>query len=628
MRTILAAVAVALSVSCVRFELFACGDEEECVLEGVSGTCEPSGYCSFPDPECPSMRRYSDHAPAGLARECVEEPGTSTDAGTGSESGSASGGIAECRDDDGDGFGVGAACDLLDCDDDNPLATDDCVYLGPGGDDAAPGTRDAPWATFAHAVSMLEPGESLVVLDGTYTTDDAGTFHASCDSTAKSGTAQAPIFVRAENDRRAVIDADGFGSGFTVADCEYWRVRGFVVLSRERSAEDGGEQRDTVSVARSHFIELRRFFISGVNRYFNVKGLGIGSSEDVLLEDTEVHDFFRAGFIVFTSNRVTCRRCYGHSHGARDLSACPDRPACTDPTDPEMIGTADCPFCSAGSSERGDDTFFVQHSNDFLCENCVSEGSQRGFTVRGGTGLDDMRAGYGIRVLQSLSVGDAYGIEVRNEVDKPPAVGVQIEDFVAIAPTTAGIRADNPDGLVLRNATILGSDGDGVTAESDDPTVCTAGACSIDLESLLVLDAGGEGIDLTALDAWSITSCNVFGSATQDYAYPDLAGDPFDDDAGSARNNRSEEAMGVGLADDACRVYVPADSNVAGIGGNVTDLLVDGIRSGEPLWADDGSFPCGPDPAAPAQIAGEQCSDLASRAAVGTAGCPVPAPRG
>jgi hypothetical protein len=38
----------------------------------VSGRCQPSGYCSFPDDACPSGQRYGDHAGGSLAGGCVD----------------------------------------------------------------------------------------------------------------------------------------------------------------------------------------------------------------------------------------------------------------------------------------------------------------------------------------------------------------------------------------------------------------------------------------------------------------------------------------------------------------------------------------------------------------------------
>ncbi|MCA9711164.1 MAG: hypothetical protein KDK70_35320 [Myxococcales bacterium] len=62
---------------------YPCESAAQCVLDGQTGTCEPEGYCSLPDADCPSGRRYSEHAPAELSRACVGEAssGDSSDEG-------------------------------------------------------------------------------------------------------------------------------------------------------------------------------------------------------------------------------------------------------------------------------------------------------------------------------------------------------------------------------------------------------------------------------------------------------------------------------------------------------------------------------------------------------------------
>ena len=53
---------------------FSCSDDAMCDRT-AGGRCELSGYCSFPDTECPSGYRFGEHAPAGLALRCTEEDG-------------------------------------------------------------------------------------------------------------------------------------------------------------------------------------------------------------------------------------------------------------------------------------------------------------------------------------------------------------------------------------------------------------------------------------------------------------------------------------------------------------------------------------------------------------------------
>lgn len=67
-------------------ETFFCDAAEDCSSDGGGGVCESTGYCSFPDPECATGRRYGELAPSGLAGTCVP-----VDDGTGSTTASMSG---------------------------------------------------------------------------------------------------------------------------------------------------------------------------------------------------------------------------------------------------------------------------------------------------------------------------------------------------------------------------------------------------------------------------------------------------------------------------------------------------------------------------------------------------------
>ncbi len=644
MRILVLACVASLSGGCVRFDTFACNEADDCVLNGLGGQCEATGYCSFPDLECASGSRYSEHAPSDLARECVDGAASSStgadtmSGGPGtdpSDTSSESGDATDCVDLDGDGAGVGVDCQALDCDDDNPATADGCVYVGPGGDDTNPGTLDAPWRTFAHAVATLAPGDSLVALDGRYVESEVGTLIIDCEQLAASGTASAPIFVRAQNDRQAVIDREGRAYGIGVEGCENWRVRGFSITSDDNPSDADGAWRANVDVSNSTNIELRQIFANHSNRYFNEHAVFIGGSENVLLEDVEVHDFFRSGFSIWASDGVVLRRCYGNSHEVSDLPACPDLPDCADPDDASLTGTEACPKCSAGSSERGDNTFYIEHSNDVLCENCISEGSARGYQIVGGVGQNDNRAGENIRILQSLSIGDDRSVVTGANSDGIPPRSLRIEDFVALDATSTSFDISDPDGLTLRNVSIFGGQGAGVWVRAGTPANCTGGTCSVDIERTLIEGVAGDGLVFDAEpENWSVVFTNVFGSGDRDYAYPGVDEDVFDDDEGNARNNLSIAATEVGGAAGECRVYVPGSSNMfdpfgdgVAVGGSMTDALVAGVSSGEALWDSRGAFPCGPDPLEPSQIAQEQCPDLASRTGLADV-CAPPEPRG
>ena len=75
-------------------ETFFCDAAEDCTRSSGEGVCEPTGYCSFPDSDCESGRRYGDLAPSGLAGTCVplDEATSST---TSTSSGNVSEGTAQ-----------------------------------------------------------------------------------------------------------------------------------------------------------------------------------------------------------------------------------------------------------------------------------------------------------------------------------------------------------------------------------------------------------------------------------------------------------------------------------------------------------------------------------------------------
>lgn len=68
----------ALGAGCGGDTIFQCQNDDQCVSSGVTGMCQPNGYCSFVDTGCETGFRYADSAPPGLAGQCVEPQGGST----------------------------------------------------------------------------------------------------------------------------------------------------------------------------------------------------------------------------------------------------------------------------------------------------------------------------------------------------------------------------------------------------------------------------------------------------------------------------------------------------------------------------------------------------------------------
>jgi len=63
-------VIVLAGAGCIRTATFQCAASDQCVRDGVQGTCETVGYCSFPDPACASGARFGDYS-VPYANQCV-----------------------------------------------------------------------------------------------------------------------------------------------------------------------------------------------------------------------------------------------------------------------------------------------------------------------------------------------------------------------------------------------------------------------------------------------------------------------------------------------------------------------------------------------------------------------------
>lgn len=60
--------------ACGKTNAYHCSSSDQCVRNGTAGTCEAAGYCSFPDPQCPSGNRFEPNAGDSLGGQCTTPP--------------------------------------------------------------------------------------------------------------------------------------------------------------------------------------------------------------------------------------------------------------------------------------------------------------------------------------------------------------------------------------------------------------------------------------------------------------------------------------------------------------------------------------------------------------------------
>ena len=88
------------------------------------------------------------------------------------------------------------------------------LYVSPGGSDKNPGTQSQPFASIQHATDAARPGYNVSVADGTYTAAPGQHGSTYVVLQSSSGTAAAPIVVRAANPGKAILDGQNYTTNY------------------------------------------------------------------------------------------------------------------------------------------------------------------------------------------------------------------------------------------------------------------------------------------------------------------------------------------------------------------------------------------------------------------------------
>ena len=92
-------------------------------------------------------------------------------------------------------------------------------YVSSTGSDGNSGSQAAPWATVTHASSVVSPGDTVVVEDGTYSIPAGGTFNGTLAgdwAIGSNGTSGHPITYIAQHKWQAKLIGHGTGPGSAV----------------------------------------------------------------------------------------------------------------------------------------------------------------------------------------------------------------------------------------------------------------------------------------------------------------------------------------------------------------------------------------------------------------------------
>lgn len=465
-------------------------------------------------------------------------------------------------------------------------------YLSPTGSDANAGTSlAAPWKTFSFAIPRLQPGDTLMLADGTYHASNSGFPNIDCGGGANNGTASQPITIKAINERQAFLQGPG-GSQVVVRihNCSYWHFEGLYVRSADGSASSGGEP---IYATNSNGLVFRRLLVVANNRYTNSHLLTMESVTAALVEESEFYSFHRHAISAKYGGGHTIRRNYFNSRNHADLSG----------------GYA------SGTSSRGDSAIILYPSSDCIIENNISEGNTTGFDIQA-DGVARNNKFYG-----NISLNDWYGLMLtaRGSSSQLMPYDTIVENFIAINPQYVGAFFRSTKNSQCHNCSfITGASSAGIMADKNS-SYPGDGVYSAFAYYTLATGLSGYGFSFTQQSSFRIDYSGVYAN-TAGHFVPSLS------------NPNITNVVATDPLLGCHRVFIPDTSpmkNAAGggrdIGANVLYRYHNGTLTNQPLWdPSTGQFPCGAVVAGVNDLSGSSCVNVNVRLNVNANGCGLP----
>lgn len=439
-------------------------------------------------------------------------------------------------------------------------------YIDDAGNDAAAGnSTSVPWKTWTKAFSSTNCGDTLIVMDGTYTLTH-GAFLLT-----KACTPSNPYTVIAQNERQAYIDGSaGTFVPIYLSGAAYVTVEGLRARSGDKTPSSGGTNLGVCNAYNSNHIVFRHLICSHPNRYRNAGHvIQLYNTFDSLLEENELYYFHRHGsYIGGGSGRNVIRRNYCNGRGYVDLD--PGTPEVENPTDgPTEVGPDDCSLVYPGS--------------DNIFENNIAEGSMLKCYA-----LEAIGATVSNQFLGNICMGGAYNGYALDARTPSSATNMPkdtvLKDSVSIGTTASSFRINGSKNTILTNSAVLTGVG-GFAIDRID-SIPGDGVYSATMTNLLASGVTGIGIfiDTTIGTTWTCTNCKAYNNTTN-YS-----------PSSSANYTPVNPPVATDPQMGTCQVYRPDGSNakVNNWGADILYRYQDGLLTTVPLWdLVTGEFPHG-----------------------------------
>ncbi|HEY1123080.1 MAG TPA: right-handed parallel beta-helix repeat-containing protein [Haloferula sp.] len=171
-------------------------------------------------------------------------------------------------------------------------------YLSPSGGDLEPGDMARPWQTFAHALPLLAAGDTLHLR--------AGVYAERLILSGKSGTAEAPIVIRAFENEVAAIDGStltvptgGRAGLVALTNCNHVHLRGLEIRNFEVADATrtpvGIQIEGSGSGLKVLDCKVHQIWQSGTTKSANGFGIAVYGTattpiDGLVIDGNEVHD--------------------------------------------------------------------------------------------------------------------------------------------------------------------------------------------------------------------------------------------------------------------------------------------------------------------------------------------------
>lgn len=464
-------------------------------------------------------------------------------------------------------------------------------YIAPSGNDVGGGTSASPWKTFAFAIPKLNPGDTLLLKDGTYTRGTTGMPAINCSFGAGNGTASAPITIQAENERRAWLKGDGTTTVLRINNCSYWNVVGLRASDADNTS--GGS---FFLAMKSDHINFRRNLLSNSNRKLNQSMITYNNAHYGVIEENELYDYTRHGFLLAHTSNVVVRRNYANSRDYTDNLR----------VVPGVYNTG----------QGGDSLVAVYPGSDNLAENNISERNGAAFSIQASGSGGAVSSNNKFFGNISLSDGAGGGLRIRTRQNSLTgmAQNTYIENQVVIHSRGAGGDFRANKNTLCTNTSIFNGQNAGFLAST--PEFVGDGASTITIKNSLAVSNKFSGFGSINYSVFTLSTSNAFGNGT-DYSPDSLA----------SGNMSIDPQLG------SCKVFIPDGSPMKGAGANGDDIganvlcrYENGTLTQTQLWNwSTGQFPCGAIVPGVNDKPGESCFDVNQRLNVNANGCSLPA---